>query len=347
MNLPEILNRDARRAFLEERQKGIGSSDIAAVCGIDPYRDAIDVYYDKTRPVDPDDEASIHLIRGVLLEPIAAQLYTASTGRKVRKMKARQHPEYAFARANADYQILAGNGHGTGALEAKAPSMPVFNRVLEAGLPDPYIAQLQWQLLVTGYEWGAFAVVNLEHREGPLLPIEIERNETLMEQMVERADRFWQHVSTHKPLNPLEWIPAADLSIPEHDPRRVYLDPAEAEPLVRAIELDRDRKELNRLYEEAKEAAAKWMDEQGYTRTHVRGVGKLNYDHRQGRSWVNEKRLYAARPLDRDLVRGLLADYELTIDEDALSLLELDFSTVKAEAKPYRHFQCWPGASED
>lgn len=44
--------RDETTAWLAERQKGIGSSDAAAVCGLDPYRSALECYVEKTSPLE-------------------------------------------------------------------------------------------------------------------------------------------------------------------------------------------------------------------------------------------------------------------------------------------------------
>ena len=37
----------SREEFLARRKQGIGGSDIAAVCGLSPWRSPLDVYYDK------------------------------------------------------------------------------------------------------------------------------------------------------------------------------------------------------------------------------------------------------------------------------------------------------------
>ncbi len=347
MSLPLLLDPESRRAFLEDRQKVLGSSDIGPVCGLDGYRDAIDIYHDKTRPVEVDSEANIHLLRGVLLEPIAGELYKTITGKKIRRMGQRIHPDNRWAGVHADFQILADNGSGTGALEVKAPGVGTFSRILEMGLPDSYITQLQWQLYVTGYSWGEYAVVNLEHKDGPLLTIPVERDDDLIGEMVARGEKFWHHVEERKPLNPLEWIQQEPLPIPSHDHTMHYVDPADHPELVKMLELDREKKRINKEWEAQRDLVRPLIDAEGWTRLHVRGFGKINYGHREGRKWPNEKRLYAARPLDRDLVRGAFADEGIPISEDGLTLLELDLATVMNVTDSHRHFQCWPAKIEE
>ena len=52
MSLPKLLDPASRLAFLEARQSVVGSSDIACVCGVDKWRDPLDIYLDKTRAVE-------------------------------------------------------------------------------------------------------------------------------------------------------------------------------------------------------------------------------------------------------------------------------------------------------
>lgn len=52
-----------------ERRKYIGSSDLAAIMGLDPYRDASDVWLDKTGQLEDRDDGDEHTRRGTLLEP--------------------------------------------------------------------------------------------------------------------------------------------------------------------------------------------------------------------------------------------------------------------------------------
>jgi len=347
MSLPQLLDPKSRLEFLLARQTKLGSSDIGPVCDLSPYRDAIDIYHDKTRPVEVESEASIHLLRGVLLEPVAADLYRAMTGKKIRRMGQRSHPENTWAGVHADYQILSDDERGTGALEVKAPGTGMFNRVLEAGLPDIYISQLQWQLYVTGYDWGEFAVVNLEHNAGPLLTIPVDRDDDLIGEMVKRAEAFWKHVEDRVPLNPLEWIGQDPLPIPEHDGERHYLDAADYPELVDMIQLDREKRRIKQEWEDQRDRAKEVLDDIGYTRTHIRGVGKINYGHREGRRHPNEKRLYAAKPLDRDLVRLAFADHEIALSDDQLARLEMDLGTVMNVGDSYRHFQCFPAKVEE
>ena len=81
--LISTLNLD-KEAWLKYRKQGIGGSDAGAVCGLNPYRTAIQVYYDKT--TDEIEEIDNEAMRqGREFEDYVARRFTEATGKKVRK----------------------------------------------------------------------------------------------------------------------------------------------------------------------------------------------------------------------------------------------------------------------
>jgi len=89
--------------WLNERRKGIGGSDAAAICGLSPYRTPLQVWQDKRglSGVIPENEA---MEWGKRLEPIIRQKYSDTTGREVKIMSPDEpiihHPKYSFMLAN-------------------------------------------------------------------------------------------------------------------------------------------------------------------------------------------------------------------------------------------------------
>jgi len=71
------------QAWLEVRKQGIGSSDAAAACGINPYMSMLELWMIKTGRVQQniDDESSGHapLYWGKQLEPLVAEYYSMHT----------------------------------------------------------------------------------------------------------------------------------------------------------------------------------------------------------------------------------------------------------------------------
>ncbi len=359
----DMLTADGRREFLEARRTGIGSSDIGAICGIDPWRDAIDVYFEKTRPV-TDDEGNIHTLRGVLLEDIGAQIYTQLSGNKIRRHRQRAHPEHRWAQSNIDRQILAnGDGKPTGALEVKAPGTGSFARYIDYGLPDHLTSQLQWQLFTTGYDWGEWAIVNLEHSAGPLLRFEMERNDKLIEQMVEVGEEFWELVERREMPSAMKWVGGdPKVEVPQHDTTRHKVTEDPDGMIAGLMEAQQLRKDGQELYDARGDLLKAWMEAEGITRLEHPELGKVNHTWREGRTQTSLKKVRAARPLDRDKVEAWLrerasveagnkavtvtkagkAAFMDSMVEGTLIELELDWSAFEYHNEPHRAFQAYP-----
>lgn len=343
-----LPSREERLEFLEKRRDGVGGSDVAAICNLDPYRTPFDVYIEKTREPDPSQADNIHLIRGQLLEDVFAELYAAESGREVRRMGQRVHRKYDWARVNVDRQILdTGHGKGTGALEVKSPGREGFQNLIESGLPERYIVQVQWEMEVPDYDWASFAAGNLEHSGGPLVYFDVERNPLLIEQLLERVERFWlDHVLERKPPHPSEWEPDPP-EVPDTSGERVLVeDPAfarEAEVLMRRYE---NRKLAKDQYEQQKKKVKELMDDT--ERVVVPGVGKVNYIWQDGRTRFKDDLLRDYGALDPDAVLGLLEDElgeeSAPLAERLLTECQLDFTMFEKQGKPYRRFRPYPAS---
>lgn len=344
-----IPSRAERLEFLRARQRGIGSSDIAAIAGLDHFKNPLDVYLEKTRPVDESDDANIHILRGLVLEPFVAAAYAEATGRDVVEIGARQHPEREWARANVDREIRV-EDVGPGSLEIKAPSKRSFDYAIEFGMNDGYVCQLQWEMACCEHSWGSFALGSLEHASGPVVHFDMERNEELIEQLLEMGDRFWhEHVLEREPPDLTEWG-TTPLEVPPVDGDRVVVsDPsfiALTHELMEAYELQREAKAN---YELLRDAVNEYMEERGLTRVDVPGQGKLNYDWREGRTTFDHELLAAYGPLDVDkLVRSLRQEFVQTADRKLLEEriragdFALDLEMFQRKGDAFRWFRPYP-----
>ena len=99
--------------WLEVRRQGIGSSDCAAACGLNPYMSMLELWMIKTGRVKQsiEDESSgvAPLYWGKQLEPLVAEYYSMHTNNKVRRINAvLQHPDpdKHFMLANLDYSVV-------------------------------------------------------------------------------------------------------------------------------------------------------------------------------------------------------------------------------------------------
>lgn len=93
-----------RAEWLGYRKRGLGGSDAGAVCGLNPYRTAMQVYQDKTTDhiEDIDNEA---MRQRREFEDYVARRFTEATGKKVRKANFMYYDEeqHPFMLADAWY----------------------------------------------------------------------------------------------------------------------------------------------------------------------------------------------------------------------------------------------------
>ena len=210
------------QAWLEVRKQGIGSSDAAAACGINPYMSMLELWMIKTGRVQQnvDDESSGHapLYWGKQLEPLVAEYYSMHTNNKVRRVNAvLQHPDpdKAFMLANLDYAVV-GN-EDVQILECKTAG-EYGAKLWRDGVPLYVLCQVQHQLAVTGKQ-AAHICVLLCGQETKIY--KVSRNEALIEQIIQAERLFWECVENDVP-------PAVDASesaakalqqlYPEHTP---------------------------------------------------------------------------------------------------------------------------------
>ncbi|MCM1167737.1 MAG: YqaJ viral recombinase family protein [Lachnospiraceae bacterium] len=144
-----------REEWLKYRRTGIGGSDAATVCGLNPYGSLIELWADKTGRL-PDKEDTEAMRTGRDLEEYVAQRFCEVTGKRVERRNAIfQHDEYDFITANIDRKIVGENA----GLECKTTS--AFNRSdFENGeIPRYYYVQCMHYMNVMGFDKMYLAVL--------------------------------------------------------------------------------------------------------------------------------------------------------------------------------------------
>lgn len=144
-----------RELWLDARKQGIGSSDVAAAVGLNPYKSQLELWLEKTGrdgnlpKADPHDEES-PLYWGTLLEPLVAAHYTKRTGHRVRRINTvLQHPDPGkhWMLANIDREIIG--VPDVHILECKTAGINGA-KLWKAGVPEYVQLQVMHQLAVTG-----------------------------------------------------------------------------------------------------------------------------------------------------------------------------------------------------
>ncbi len=189
----------------DERRHRIGSADAPVIMGVNKWKDPQQLWLEKTGQAQDDIELTPAMERGIMLEPIAANLFARETGRNLQTVTSTiSHPDIQYITATPDRMQLteAKSGYGTGCLEIKTFGLKTFGEIQRQGLPDYCIIQGQHQLGVTGCRWGSFAILNPERWK--LIHFDFERDDELIAIIFAKCRAFWKQVIEHTPPEPLE-----------------------------------------------------------------------------------------------------------------------------------------------
>lgn len=212
----------AYQDWLEVRKQGIGSSDAATACGLNPYMSMLELWLIKTgrqtQSIEDESSGIAPLYWGKQLEPLVAEYYSMHTNNKVRRVNAvLQHPDpdKHFMLANLDYSVVG--SEEVQILECKTAGEHGA-KLWRDGVPLYVLCQVQHQLAVTGKQAAHVCVLICGHETKIF---KVTRSESVIEHIVQAERLFWECVENDVP-------PAVDASesaakalqqlYPEHTP---------------------------------------------------------------------------------------------------------------------------------
>ena len=218
-------------------------------------------------------------------------LFDASTPRKpigLSSVPERQlfNPEYPHLHASPDGAIIK-NAEETeeslhGILEIKCPSSYVFSRFLQEGIDPSYYAQLQHYLLVTGLNWGSFAIFCAD--QWRLHWFDVERDEEIIAKIKEVTEEFWTNhiVPQVRPddiiIEEARIVPRARIGA-----KAVQVSGTEWAQALMDLKVTHENKKLyEKAYETAKERVQGLMGEN--EKIVYPGIGKVNWTETVTRS---------------------------------------------------------------
>lgn len=189
-----VKQEDDEEAWLKTRTRGIGGSDVGAICGVSPFTSARQIYLNKTGQfqdsLQPNDAAKERMHFGHMLEPIVADEYAQRTGNKIVSVNATLvHKDYQWALANVDRLIVDDDGRPIGILECKTTSEYMNDEWESGDILMSYIYQLNWYLWILGLEKGVFACLVGGNK---FYYYDVFRNDELLENtIIPAAKSFW------------------------------------------------------------------------------------------------------------------------------------------------------------
>ena len=175
-----------KKEWLKYRKQGIGGSDAGAVCGLNPYRTAMQVYQDKLS--DETEEFDNEAMRqGREFEDYVARRFTEATGKKVRRANAMfYHENYPFMLADVDRMVVGENA----GLECKTASPYVAEQWENGKIPLSYQIQcLHYMAVCNADAW--YIAVLIYGREFKYY--KMERDEEMIENLIRIEQNFWEN----------------------------------------------------------------------------------------------------------------------------------------------------------
>lgn len=182
----KIINlRQDSKEWHEFRQNGIGSSDIATVMGISPYKSAYSLWEEKTGRTPFPQRPNLAMQHGKREEP-KALAWIQKHRKKDYQPIVVQHDQYPFLYASLDAYSRLDNGM----IEIKAP-YSAKNQAIRAyeDLPEYWVMQAVYQQIFVQTEKCEILIWADDQPN----PIRIPISKDLQNQMIEKAKHFWEY----------------------------------------------------------------------------------------------------------------------------------------------------------
>lgn len=184
----------------ETRRTGFGGSEIAAVVGLDPYRNAFDIYRVKVEGFEQD--FTEHMERGTFLEDGVAKWWAYRNKATLRQTGTIRHPDEPLVVCTPDRLAKPGVGEELD-LSIKVPGPRAYEQWGpdgSDGVPQHYFIQVQWELIPLGILYGIRKAVITAPIEGELRSYPVDAEPTIQGFLVEAAKKFQRdHISKRIP----------------------------------------------------------------------------------------------------------------------------------------------------
>lgn len=187
----QIIRPSNREEWLQHRQSGIGSSEVATIVGLNPWETPYQLWRRKLG-IDPPKQESFAMKAGHYLEDAVAQFWHDETGQDIIKRSAVDwivvNADKPYMRVSPDRTYwLAGLPHSNankGILECKTTQMSID----PDDIPKHWFCQVQYQLGVAELEQGSLAWLcsgrEFGYKNLSLVP-------DFYGWLVEEVERFW------------------------------------------------------------------------------------------------------------------------------------------------------------
>lgn len=201
---------EINRQWHEQRDKGIGGSNVAAILGLNPWCDVADLYKEKIGEVQPKDLSHVPAVMlGNAMEPVLRSEY-AYRHHDVTVVEPQcmlydiQRP---YMQASLDGTLEYADGHRE-VLEIKTAGTNKWNEWDDGRVPVLYICQVLHYMAVTG--WPCARLIAMVGNQ--IIERTVERDDNIIGRIGTACADFWRHVGIREqPREPWRVVDAGDL----------------------------------------------------------------------------------------------------------------------------------------
>jgi putative phage-type endonuclease len=172
------------------RKKGIGSSDIGTILGVNTYKTAHELWMEKTGAKVPEDISNNYAVkRGQALEPLARDLFNSLTDSQFTPATFIDDvtPYFKFSADGIDFDKNE-------IIEIKSMGEKNHQKVIDTKAPsEAYLMQCLWGLMITKAKVCHFIAYNPSF-PNPIEVLPIYPDENQFKIMTEKANIFWKMV---------------------------------------------------------------------------------------------------------------------------------------------------------
>ena len=196
--------------WLAVRRNYIGGSDASAVIGMNPYKNNIELWQEKTGLVVPEDISEKPYVKyGHDAEPLLRELFKLDFPEyevHYTENNLWLNDQYPFAHASLDGWLVERETGRKGILEIKTTNIlqSMQKEKWNQRIPDNYYIQILHYLMVTGFDFAILkAQLKFDFKGDIMCQVKhyrIERADALEDlKVLESSERkFWQHVQEQK-----------------------------------------------------------------------------------------------------------------------------------------------------
>ncbi len=182
----------SREEWKEIRKSYLGGSDASVALNMNPYKSALQLYYEKVGyPLEDEFDGNLQTKIGNLLEDVVAEVFIEKTGFILEKdTNMYQHSEHLFMLANLDYIVYDEKGNKA-ILECKTANYFGGSKWKENGVPLHYELQCRHYMAVMNIDICYIACL-YDNNEDGFIYFAIERDLDIENKIIEEERLFWE-----------------------------------------------------------------------------------------------------------------------------------------------------------